>query len=350
MSEQNKPTEQNDEVDLGQLFRLIGELFNGLFDFLGNVFHSLFKAFIYSLKPFVENIKFIVIVLAVSAIAGFLWEKNKSTVYTSDILVRPYFDSKYQLADNIDYFNALISEKNHLELSNIFEIDSLATTKLLGFEIEIGPQTKNDLIQEYNAFIKTIDSTIASTISFDDFLKNRDILNGTTFVITAESYQRDVFKNLENGLIKTFKNNYSKKNKRIRDSSIVIERGKLMRDLKKVDSIQKIYLEVLKTDAEKQTGVLPTVAFPLAQEKTQTKEYELLQEEIKIREQLKALDERQIVESEFYDVLASFEEVGTEKKLKFLEKYKFVFPIVTSVLMILMFTSYKFFIFVKNYE
>lgn len=351
MSENNKTTPQSEEVDLGQLFKVIGQLFKDLFNFFTGIFKGLFRTIIYALKPLVNNIRIISIILLLAAISGFLLEKYSKPVYYSDMLVRPNFDSKYQLVDNIDYFNALIAEKNLSELSRVFEIDSIESSELLAFKIEIGPHTKNDLVIEYDLFLKSIiDSTLASSITYDNFIENRDVLNGSTFKITAESSTKYIFGKLEKGFNKTFENNYSKKNKMLRDSSIVIEKRKLLRDLKRVDSIQKIYLQVLETDSEKQSVILPSGAFPVSQERIKTREYDLLQEEFEIRDQLKSLDEKQITESDFYDILSSFEEIGRKKEKSFFLKYKFLFPSIALSLIILLFSLYKMFYFVKDYE
>ena len=350
MSKNTNSTPQNDEVDLGQLFKIIGQLFKSPFIFFKSILNDLFRVAIYSLKPFVNNIKMVSAILIITALIGFFLEKYSKTIYTSDMLVRPYFDSKYQLANNIDYFNTLVDEGNISELSRVFEIDSSESASLLGFEIEIGPQTKNDIIKEYDGFLKTIDSTLATTITYDDFIENRDILNGSTFRITAESSTIDVFGKLETGFNKTFENNYSKKNKILRDSSIVIEKKKLLRDLKRIDSIQKIYLEVIKTESEKESVILSNGDMTVSQEKTTTREYELLQEEMKIRNELTALDEKQITESDFYDVLSSFEDVGGVKKVSIYLRYPVLFPLIAFGLMILTFVVYKTFYFIKEYE
>ena len=62
-----------------------------------------------------------------------------------------------------------------------------------------------------------------------------------------------------------------------------LKRTRLLRDLKRVDSIQKIYLEVIKTESEKESVILSNGDMTVSQEKTSTREYELLQEEMKIR-------------------------------------------------------------------
>ena len=158
MSENTNSTPQNDEVDLGQLFKIIGQLFKSLINFFKSILNDLFRVAIYSLKPFVKNIKMVSAILIIAAIMGFFLEKHSKTIYTSDMLVRPYFDSKYQLANNIDYFNTLVDEVNISELSRVFEIDSSESASLLGFEIEIGPQTKNDIIKEYDGFHKLFEA------------------------------------------------------------------------------------------------------------------------------------------------------------------------------------------------
>ena len=350
MSKNTNSTSQNEELDLIQLFKLVGQSFKSLFNFFKSILNGLFRVVIYSFKPLVNNIKMVSAILIIAALIGFFVEKVSKTIYTSDMLVRPYFDSKYQLANNIDYFNALIEEENTSELSRVFEIDSSESASLLSFEIEIGPQTKNDIIQEYDGFLKTIDSTLASDISYDDFVENRDVLNGSIFMITAEASMNNVFSKLEKGFGKTFQNKYSKKNKYLRDSSIVIEKTRLLRDLKRVDSIQKIYLEVIKTESEKESVILTNGDMTVSQEKTNTREYELLKDEMKIRNELTALDEKQITESDFYDVLSIFEDVGGVKKVSIYLRYPILFPLIALGLMMSTIVIYKTFYFIKEYE
>jgi len=349
MSENLNSAPQNEEVDLGQLFNMIGKVFKDLFNFIKNVANSLFKVLIYSLKPLVENIKIISIILALSTIFGYVYEKVKNDIYVSEMIVKPYFDSKYQLINNIEYFNSLIAENNQNRLSSIFEIDDTESRSLVEFSIEIAPETKNQLLQEYSRFLETLDSTLATTVTYKDFVNNRNILNGSMFKVTAKSEIEDIFPKLESGFSKSFQNQYSQKNKKLRDSSIFVQRLKLQRDLKRVDSIQRIYIDVLKTDTEKQTAILPSGAIPLTQEKSKTREYELLQEEIKIRNELKDLDKALITQSDFYDIISSFRATG-EKDNSWLRQYKILFPAGIFLLLILGFIVIKAFNFIKDYE
>ena len=350
MSENLPQNNTNEEVDLGQLFNAIGRLFEKLFSFLGNIFKGLFRFLIYTLKPVVNNFKIITIVLFSAAILGFITEKFSDPVYVSDMLVRPYFNSKYQLANNVDYFNALVEAENYLELSKIFEIDTVRASDLLGFEMEIGPETENDLLQQYDDYIKTIDSTLAVDVTYEDFIENRDILSAGIFSIEARSSSHDIFPRLERGFVKTFENEYSRKLKRIRDSTVLIRKSYHKIELKRVDSLQKVYLNILEKESDKdQLSMGEGGLFPITQERSVTREYELFQEELKARNAISNLDQKLIEESDFYDILSGFEEVGT-LEFDIYRKYSLIFPLIVLAFMTLLFIFLRAFAFIKEYE
>ncbi|MBV7269151.1 hypothetical protein [Winogradskyella luteola] len=350
MSDKLPNSQPNDEIDLVQLFKYIGKAFEMFFRFIANIFKTIFSAFVYSLKPLVNNFKIVSITIMIAAVTGVIIDSYKPSVYMSDMLVKPYFESKYQLANDIDYFNALISSNNHSELANKFQIDTTDAKELIGFEIEIGPETQNDLIIQYDEYISSIDSTLAIDITYDDYVLNRDILAGKVFSIIAKSHKKDIFKSLEKGFINTFENDYSKKLKRLRDSALYSEKLSYQKELMNIDSLQNLYLNVLKTESENgKLNLGSGTLFPLIQEKTQTREYDLFQEELKIRGKLRVLDEKLIVESDYYDILSGFEEVGT-KESNIQNKSSIIFPILALALLVLAFIFLKVFKFIRDYE
>lgn len=287
----------------------------------------------------------------VAAVVGFAMERLKEPVYVSDMLVRPYYDSKYQLANNVNYFNALIGSQNYSELSTIFEIDSSTTaTQLLGFEIEIGPETQNDLIKEYNDYIKSIDSTLAVDVTYEDFIENRDILAGRIFSIKAKATSNDIFPSLEKGFSKTFKNEYSITLKERTDSIRKVRKQTLLQELERIEDLQEMYIDIKKAESEKgEAKIGPGGIFPMIQEKTETKEYELFQEELKIREAIRRIEEEFIEENEFYDILSGFEEVGTIQA-DIYQKYSFIFPALAFIIIATVYVVFNVFKFIRDYE
>ncbi|WP_178991321.1 hypothetical protein [Winogradskyella schleiferi] len=350
MSEKLPQQPQNEEVDLGQLFNAIGNLFQRLFNFIAKLFKGLFSIIIYAIKPLVLYFKFVVIALIVTAVLGYIYEKTKEPIYYSNMVVKPHFGSKYQLFNNITYFNALIGSNNYVELSNIFEIDTTEVKELVGFELEAGPETQNDLFIEYDEYVKSIDTSLVDELSYVDYVKNRDLLSGNLFAIKARAFKNDIFSHLQEGFRKTFENDFSKHQKKVRDTTAYIDRLSLTMELSRLDSIQKTYLEVIKNESKN-----PKLSFdlgsvmPLQEEKTATKEYDLFLKEQEIRRTLNYLNQKVAEENTYFDVLTTFDKIG-KKDNSITRRYSLFFPILTLILFFIVSFAYKAFHYIKNYE
>ena len=350
MSELKSTDPNNEEVDLGQLFNAIGKLFDKFFAFLGKLFKGLLEIIIYSLKHVVNNFKLICIVVFVAALAGYIVDYFKEPIYASDMVVRPYFGSKYQLANNVNYFNALIGEGNLSELSRIFEIDSNDAETLVEFKMEIGPETPNDLLVEYDSYVKSIDSTLAQEITYEQFVENREMLNASIFSIEATAKKPGIFVGLENGFTKTFENDYSKRLRERRDDTINLRRTSLLKQLEEVKKLQEVYVKLIEKEADNpEVSIGAEGLFPLQQTKRETKEFDLLQRELQIRSSINTLDEKLIKENTYFDIISGFDVVGTQTNSVY-NKYSLIFPALAFALMTLAFVFVKIFDFIKNYE
>ena len=349
------PSNKNtaEEVDLIVFFNLIGGLFTKLFNFIGSILKSIFSVIIYGIKAFIVNWKLIAITLVVSAIAGYILEQQKPKIYSSDMLVKPYFDSKYQLVTNIKYFNALIANEDYKTLESIFspeEGSKLDIKQIKSFKIEPGPETENDKILEYQGFLKSIDSTsIIEDVTYEDFIENRSIYSGSLFLITVESYKKDIFKELEFGINSAFTNDFSERKKKRENQLYELEKENILENLKQVDSLKRIYINVLQEETKNPAKNASIAGFPMQQEKTGTKEYELLEKDIKLREQLRALEETALSKDVFVDIISSFQRVGNGV-VKLSEKYSLILPVLAFFLLCLIFIIRKTIGFALQYE
>ena len=349
----NKNT--SEEVDLIVFFNLIGSVFTRFYNFIGSILKSIFSVFIYTIKTFVVNWKLIIGVVIVTGAAGFFLEQSNPKVYSSKMLVRPYFDSKFQLVTNINYFNALISNEDYETLNNIFNDknsdEKVDVKEIKSFGIEAGPETENDKILQYQGFLQALDSTkTGGDLSFEDYVENRSIYSGDLFLITAESYKKDIFKDLEYGIESAFNNEFSKRKKTKENKLYDLERQNILENLKEVDSLQRIYISVLQEETKnpnKDFNIAPGIS--LQQEKSGTKEYELLEKEISLREQLRSLEEEALSKDVFVDVISSFQRVGN-REIKLLEKYSLIFPAMAFLLLCLVFLSSKIVNYAINYD
>ncbi len=353
MSDLNKqkPSNASEEVDLIVFFNLIGNAINRLFTFIGSIFKAIFSVFIHSIKIIIQNWKIIAGVILIAFLLGYGLEKTKKPVYSSSMLVRPYFESKYQLVNNIEYFNTLISNQDYKTIKSVFSINEEEVKAIKSFEVNPGPESDNEKLIEYKAFLKEIDSNSVENLSFEEFIDNRDIYSVDLFLITAQSYRKDIFLSLEDGLNASFSNKYSEKKKKKRDSLITIQKETIKANLEEVAALQKVYIDVLKEDAgSKNPSIsLGGETLSLPKDKSNTREYELLDKQIQLRNKLQKLDEEKIEDDVYFDVISSFQKTGNPVS-KLREKYSIIFPIFGFILLTLFYISKRIINYTQNYE
>jgi len=350
-SKKQKSSSNSEEIDLIIFFNLIEKAFSRLIRFFVSIIKAIFVYIIYAIKAVLEHWKLIFTVLAIAFVLGYFLEKRHTQVYKSSMLVRSYFESKYQLISNVDYYNSLIKNKDYKTIKEIFSITDDQVRAIKGFGIVPGPETENDKIIEYEKFLKRIDSNRIDEISFKQFIDNRTIYSGNLFLLTAEAYKKNVFLALEKGLNSSFSNKYSQKKKSTRDSLIAIQKENIKDNLREMDSLQQVYIGVLKSESDSDNSSISiggeTISLP--KEKTSTREYELLNKQIELRNRLQKLDEEKVEDDVFFDVISSFQKIGNPVN-RLVDKHHLTFPIFAFTFMVFLFLLKKVIIYAKNYE
>ncbi|MBQ0768115.1 MAG: hypothetical protein KBT58_02415 [Bizionia sp.] len=348
----NANENKTEEVDLIVLFTLIGNAFTRVFNFFGNLFKSIFSFIISILKVIISFWKPVFIILIVAAGIGYALERTTSSVYSSEMLVEPYFGSKYQLVSNINYFNALIANKDYDALNTIFDTDStdVDVSKLTAFRVEPGPESENDKYLAYQEFMVQLDSTrTRDPISYDDFIENRSIYTSNLLTIIAESSKKDIFKNLESGVNSAFSNAFSNAKKIKEEKLYKLQRDNIQQNLNQVDSLQQVYIKVLREEAERPTNEVKLGALSVTPERSNTREFELLEKEIALRAELQIIEEKMISEDVFVDVISTFQAIGN-KVVKLSEKYSIIFPLMAFLVLCLGFLINRIVVYVNNYK
>ena len=356
MKENNNPESKsnNEEVDLIVFFNLIGNAFNKLINFITAILKFVFSIIINIIKIFIGGWKIILGVMIVFGIIGYVLEKTKKTSYQSEMLVEPFYGSKYQLVTNIKYFNALIAERDYDALEDIFVGDStgsdLDVKNILGFKVEPGPETENDRILQYQGFMQRLDSVRKEEMTFDDYIENRSLYSGNLFLITAFSKQKDIFTKLEKGVSSAFSNKFSAEEFKKKGQLIELQKQNLETQLQEIDSLKSFYIRVRTDESQIGSKKIDLGGISLSNDtRSTTREYELLEKENTIRDQLKSLEQEKIEEDKFYNVISSFQGVG-EVKSSLLDKYSLIFPVIAFVLLCLLYLVKRVIIYANNYE
>lgn len=344
----NKNT--NEEVDLIVFFNLIGNALNKLLNFVKSIFIGLYRLFIFTIREIFLNIKIIAAVTIIAIIIGYVLDSQKQKVYYSEMFVAPKFQSKYELINNINYYNSLIKVRDVEELSNQFNINETEAKSLVNFEIEIGPESKNEQLESFNGFLKTLDSTTKTKITFEDYLENRNIYTANIFLLRARSLNYKIFKKLEQGLSKSISNEFSDIEKKKRDSVLMLEKENLEQSLVEVRKLKDAYLDVLQKESEK--NVVSSnlgSSLGLQVEKTETKEDQLLTREIEILNKLNAIKKELVVNDEVFEKISSFKEKGLLEDVWY-KNYKIILPLLALFLLTLLGSFIKFYKHVINYK
>tara|TARA_R110000744_G_scaffold85495_1_gene167100 strand:+ start:51 stop:1046 length:996 start_codon:yes stop_codon:yes gene_type:complete len=207
MADNQSPTTQNssDEIDLGQLFKLIGRGFNAVFRFF-------LRAFLYLKK----NI-FILIGLVVFGFAlGYGLSKIISKKMKSEVIVKPQLESKNYLYDVIGEIQSNISAQDTLFFKNIGieEIDFNGLEVDISRVIEEG-NTESDL--KYLELLQSFENTDAIADIVRAELQNKSSFNHRITFYYKNLEQGKVFANQVmnyintnayfGGMLKVYRNN-----------------------------------------------------------------------------------------------------------------------------------------------
>ena len=219
-----------------------------------------------------------------------------------------------------------------------------------GFKVEPGPETENDKILQYQGFIERLDSVRKSEMTFEKYIENRSIYSGNLFLITAYSKQRDIFKKLETGVLTAFTNEFSKEEFIEKEKLRDLQKENLKTQLQEIDSLKRFYLKVRIDESQTSSKQIKFGEISLSNDnRSNTREYELLEQENKIRDQLNFLEQQKVEENKVYDVIASFQAVG-EAKSSLLDKYSLIFPALAFILLCIFYLAKRVIIYANNYE
>lgn len=321
-TKENQQKAQDEEVDIGSLFKLIGRGFEKLFNFIGSLFVSLFD-FLIIVLLFVRR-HFIVLILSfiIGGALGFYSEDGKKS-YASSMVVKPNFNSARQLYNNIAYFNDLVAQKNTSTLSTIFNISNYEAKSLSSFTI--APVNTYSLnVEAYNDFVKYSDTTTVKQIEFKDFVSNQTKFDYKFHEINVESNNSNVFSKLKAGLITSFYNNdYLVSLKSTKAINIETEERLTIKNLEQTDSLRQVYNKAMLLEANKPFSGT-NIDMAQGTEKV-NKELELFNTQNKYKEILIAINKEKTENQNIINVVSDFNKVGSKKNIVYRKPGNYAF-------------------------
>jgi hypothetical protein len=339
-------TNNEEEVDLGSLFVIIGKGFSKFFNFIGNIFSGIFHILISILVFLKQNILKIGIAAIIGGGLGVFLEVKKVDNYSSDLLVKPNFKSARQLYNNVNYYNDLVKQKDIRGISTTFKIDEETAASLKSFKIE-PIITENDIISSYNDFVLAVDTATVKSYSYDEFKLSFSDYDYKVHQINVVADKNDVFDKLDEVILSSVvKNKYYNRIKELTNENLDRTDSLLRQNLVQVDSLRRVYMQVMLEEAKKQSN---GTNIDLGGEKRTTKELELFETNRKINSELEAIVRGKSEKYEVINVISNFQPIGTEVK-GITKNMVFQLSVLGALLMILVLLLLKINSYLNNYK
>lgn len=311
MSEKTPVSE--DEIDLGQVFKFIGNFFQSVSNLIKSIFVGIFSLFIRLLLLIKDNFIKFLIVGASSFIAGFVIDYNSQPTFSSEMNIQPNFNSTNKMYSNISYYNGLIEANDSLKLASVFGITEEAAASLK--KLSIHPiRDENEMLQKYDSYRTSILDTINTPeVGYSRFKMNINPVEFTNHFVYAESTDPLIFSKIEDSIIYNhalLNDKYLVINRNKELKNFQVQEAGIIRQQKEIDSLRSIYSKVMLKSAEKSSTTGTSIQ--LAATQTQTNELDLFHLEAQAKEQRKVLNSDMALKNDMINIISGFQDRGLE--------------------------------------
>jgi len=343
MSKNSPKANTPDEVDIIQIFNIVGNAFKKLFKFLGETLSYLFQFLIKILILVKKNIIKLVIPVLIAGGIGVVLDSKKVPTYTSSLIVKPNFNSNVQLYDNISYLNELAISRDTMALSRILKLDIESASQLTSFSIKavIDDNTK---LRFYNNFIKGLDSTKINNqvVDYEKFIENMPETYYANHLIEVSSFKQTFERSIQDAIVVSVDDNdYFNRTKKTISENILLSTEMLKKQLREVDTLRNIYNEMMIAESEK-NNVLPQggTNISFAEKEQTTNELNLFSEARQINKQLLELNQQKSQLENTITVLSNLKPVGQEK-LTLKDRYSVRGALLTAAIVLILFLLWE---------
>lgn len=330
MSENTKPTPQNDEVDLAQLFKMIGNALQKLYDFIVSIFKGLFRVLLLILAHFYKRAKWYAIAAFVGLVAGYFMDKSSEKLYYANMLIKTNFDSAFQVYENIKNLHKLAKvEKDTVKLAEILDIDVSDAASLNGFYIE-PDKSKAEEIEKFSTYFEALDSLTKTTTTFTDYQKGIRSYDYKKHQIGVISLDKSVYNKIRNSFVQAIsKNSYLDELLDVNQKNLDSHDSTLVKQEKNIDKLVQTYIDIRINEANKEITANSGTNFYLGNaQKTEllVEEAPLIKEKLELASQRRKINKDKVEMSSIVSILSDFPETGYDIQ-EWHQKNRFRIPV-----------------------
>ena len=353
MSTTSNP-QPSEEVDLGQLFQMIGNGFRRLFQSIGSIFKQLFLAFVWFVFFLKKRAIILLIAAAVGLALGLVLNKTSSPIYKSSISVKQNYPTGENLYGSIEYYNGLLKDRDYEVLGRVLGIGEDVSYEIVEFNIE-PIITDNDRVVMFDQYITELDSLAASKVEYEAFINNIKDYKHRNQQISIKSTTRANFKAVFTNIVDNINSNSFFKKEQAKDIFELEEsKAAIEQALIQSDSLQRTYKRVLEQQTDAKSGAEIGITFEGDNDIYKTREYDLYLNDIRLRKELVDIN-RQLNDIEnIVDAISSKQESGfvdnTKELLGMKLSSRIYYPYLFFLLAFVVLLAMEFFKFIEKYK
>lgn len=348
-SQQNQ--NQSEEVDLGQLFKAIGNAFSSLFRGIASIFKGLYEGLILILLHFYKRIFWYAGAVIIGLIVGIVMNSSLEKSYGANMYIKTNFDSGRQVYENIKQLHQLASADNDtVELGRLLNISPSEAAKIKGFYVQEGTDesTKSEMYAEYR---QNLDSVSQTEITFESYKESLKDYAYPVHQIGVSSTDKFVFKTIEKSFIKELGDNeYLDELATVNVENLKRESKTLEGQVNKTDSLINEYLKIKVFQSQKPESSGTYLYMGDAESgKSMANEAELLKEKLRLESQKRQVYQKLVEEKDVISVISGFPSSGYDIR-EWTDKYYYTIPLVMFSFTLLIFLLIGLGRFLKNHQ
>jgi hypothetical protein len=309
--ENSKPSNQTDEIDIGQLFSRIGKtMHNGWMGFM---------RFLATLRriPFENKLSFTIIIVASLVIAFLFAFFLKKNYYESNLILSSEYLNKRLAINTVDKLSLLAQESNKKGLARALNLPDTLADNIIGFEVKPFVEERDIVeLEVLKEQLRNSSVTAKNQEAIDQIIQRIEIENRHAFEITVRTLNPSVIPNLQNAVVGYFRENpYIKKRIEISKLNLNRRKEKLESDVRKIDSLKNVIYENFKNMAEQSREGSNNV---IMSDKAVTDPVEIYTQGLNIYDQLQEVNRKLYLQPDFeiVDGFTEFSEPASASLLK----------------------------------
>lgn len=324
---------QSEEVDLGQLFKLIGNAFDRFFKFIGSIFVGIYKVVLALLVHIYKRLPWYAGAVVLGIVIGYIIDANSKKLYGANMYIQTNFNSARQVYENIKQFHQLANiDEDTTELAKKLNISPELASNLKGFYID-PDLDENNIAEMYSDFYERLDSISRLDMTYDRYRDALTPYNYSIHKIGVASTDKHIYKKIEESFINQLSvNKYL--NELLESNLKILEKKDrvLEQQVQKTDSLVDAYLKIRVNESQKEQ--VPGSGTNLYMGDAESAggslivdESRVVQQRLRYEDQRRKIDSIYAVKKNVVNIMANFPESGYDIR-EWHDKKKFLLPIV----------------------